>query len=338
MKIGFVTGAMFLALMMAGCSSSASSNQGRIPPHPTLPPTPQYEPTPLDQELMESAKKQLLDESMNTNPSLAAHAIEAISQVAPELAGRPVLSRLSDPSALVRFSAIIAAGQIKLSEAHQPLLDHLQDSDVRVQVAVRYALHRLGDTRYSHDLEKFSIDGDPAVRGSTAQVLGMLKEPSAAKILVHMLADQSAEVRLEAAEALWRMGDQRGLEDLVAGSISGFPDEQFDSLLALAEPRDISVAGHIRGQLDSDYPEVSLAAARALGMLGMDNGFGLAAARAKSQVPLQRMLAALALGAIGRSDAQPILGELLRDHDPQVRVAAAEALLQLHNPDDRAHG
>jgi len=40
-------------------------------------------------------------------------------------------------------------------------------------------------------------------------------------------------------------------------------------------------------------------------------------------------LAALAFGDIGRTDAQPILAQLLHDPDRPVRLAAATAILEL---------
>jgi HEAT repeat protein len=67
-------------------------------------------------------------------------------------------------------------------------------------------------------------------------------------------------------------------------------------------------------------------------MVGSDEGFGVAVKASKSTDPRQRVLAALALGAIGRSDAQDTLRKLLSDGDPDVRLAAATALLQLKPP------
>jgi HEAT repeat protein len=98
--------------------------------------------------------------------------------------------------------------------------------------------------------------------------------------------------------------------------------------LALAEPRDTRVLGNVESQLaNDDYPEVGLVAARAAGMLGSDDGYGVALKGAKSVDPRQRFLAAMAFGDIGRADAQPILAKLLEDTDPDVRLASAEALL-----------
>jgi HEAT repeat protein len=101
------------------------------------------------------------------------------------------------------------------------------------------------------------------------------------------------------------------------------------ALLALAAPRDQRVLGHIQGQLTNDYDEVTLIAARAAGMLGSDDGYGVALKGARSGDPRQRMLAALAMGAIGRPDSQSSLSVLLRDTNQDVRISAATAILQL---------
>jgi HEAT repeat protein len=101
------------------------------------------------------------------------------------------------------------------------------------------------------------------------------------------------------------------------------------ALLALARPKDHRAEQNFRGALTSDYVEVALVAARCMGMLGSDEGYGVALQGARSADPRQRLLAALAFGAIARTDAQEPLKKLLEDSDPDVRVAAANAILQL---------
>ncbi len=139
-------------------------------------------------------------------------------------------------------------------------------------------------------------------------------------------------MRLQVDEALWRYGNEDGLKDLVAATVSEHPDDQIIALIALAEPGDPQVLGHIEGQLTSDYPEVCLAAARAAGMLNSDEGWSIAVPKARSSDPRQRGMAALAMGAIGRSDLQPYLAPLLKDPETYVRVCAATAILQLKPP------
>jgi HEAT repeat protein len=209
------------------------------------------------------------------------------------------------------------------------LLALADDVSPTVRLGAKFALHRIGDTRQTRDLEATARDPDPRTRGDTALVLGLLDEPTGVRILTPMLTDSNAAVRLQAAESLWRLKDERGLETLVSASVSKFPDDQMIALLALAGPRDRRVLGHVRGALTSDYDEVSLVAARAAGLLGSDEGMGVALRSVNSADPRQRLLAALALGAIGRSDAQDELAGLLKDSDPDVRLGAATALLRL---------
>jgi HEAT repeat protein len=145
-----------------------------------------------------------------------------------------------------------------------------------------------------------------------------------------MRYDEDPAVRLQVASSLWLMGDEQGLDDLLGWAISKYPDDLILATLALAAPRDQRVIQHIRANLVTDYPEVDLAAARALGELSSDEGYTVATNGSASQDPRQRFLAALALGAIGRPDAQPILATLLKDQSPRVRIGAATAILQLH--------
>jgi HEAT repeat protein len=89
------------------------------------------------------------------------------------------------------------------------------------------------------------------------------------------------------------------------------------------------VLGNVEGLLRGDYLEVSLVAARAAGMLGSDDGYGLALESVKSANLGQRVLAGMALASIGRSDAQPALRKLLSDNDPDARLVAAGAILAI---------
>jgi HEAT repeat protein len=245
-------------------------------------------------------------------------------------AGRtPIVEAFADPSPLVKFAATMAAGELRLAQIEPLLTQLVEDKNPHVQIGAIFALHRLGITQYSRGLEAALASGDQVVRSNAAIALGRLGEPSALKILHPRLRDPAVEVRLQAAEAMWRLGSEDGLQYVVAGSISRNPGHQMVALLALAGPRDARVAEHIRPALTSDYVEVTLVAARALGQLGFDDGYAIAIKGAKGSEWRQRSLAALAFGAIGRADAQDALAPLLRDSNPVVRVAAATAMLQI---------
>lgn len=283
---------------------------------------------PIDPALRSSAERELEGDFQSNDPEVRSHALEAMWK---GKAAQPgvVLKALDDPDPLVRYSGCLAAGQMKLKEAHEPLLRLVDDHDPAVRVVARYALHRIGDYRYSHNLEKLSRDPQPQVRGTTAMVLGMLGDPSALKVLKPMRTDHHPAVRQQASAAMWQLGSQKGMDDLISWSISRFPDDRMMAFIGLAEPRNRSIIQHVRNGLVSEYSQVALTAARAMGMLGSDEGYGVAEKGAKSVDPAERIEAALAFGAIGRSDAQDVLKKLLSDSDTNVRIAAAEAILEL---------
>ena len=316
--------------VLSGCGGKAKSRQVRmnrpVPPPPKVPPR---QNVPIDVGLQGYAKQEIMTAAVANNGLVRAHAIEAMKDGLGEAAGPAIIQALSDGEGIVRFAACLAAGELRLRDAANQLLVLSDDRDPAVRLGARFALHRLGDYRQSQDFGAFSKDFDTRMRGNTALVLGLLGERTADKILRPLLRDRSPAVRLQASEALWRLGDVQGRDNLISATISGYPDDQMIAILALAAPRNRNVIAHVRGALTSDWDEVSLVAARAMGMLGSDEGYGVALKGAKSADPRQRHLAALAFGAIGRTDAQPVLAQLLKDPDPDVRLAAATALLQL---------
>lgn len=350
----WLIGCWVLGCLVAGCGGKAAQKEKPVfipPPKPPIPP-----PARVDQAIDVTLRTQAIGELNRSyhhpDDVIRANAIEA-TQRAIGVAGAPaILNALEDPSPLVRFAASMAAGELQLREAQPRLLANLRTLDqleteasnssdsferaearrvlsVSEQIGIRYALHKLGITRYSHDLEKFAVDRSPRVRANTVMVLGLLGEKSALKILATTTNDPDPSVQLQSVEARYKLGDQTALEDLAVASVSKFPDDQIIALLALGSSKDERNARLISGKLTSDYMEVSLAAARALGMLGNDLGMGVALKAVESKEPRQRALAALALGAIGRTDAQDELARLLRDSDASVRLSAAQAILQL---------
>ena len=321
-----------LACAVLGCSSEPKVQKTFDPPR--LPTVPKEVDASIDASAQQKASEVIGVANLSPDAVLRAQSFEAMSRTRDPRAPEAVMRGLADREWIVRFAAALCVGDLKLNGAYRALGRVAGDDDPNVQVAARYALHRLGDYSMSKDLEKFSQHRDPRVRANVAMVVGLLKEPTGVAIVRPMLRDVDDGVRLAAAEALWALKDQAGRENLVAGTISKFPDEQIVCTLALATPRDPTVKDFILGKLAIDkdnkqYVELQLAAARALGLLGDDAGFGVAVQATRSGEPRQRTMAALALGAIGRSDGQPALGKLLNDAKPEVRLAAATALRQL---------
>lgn len=323
-----------VALLLGCAPAGRNSNKPVFQPVAIAPPPPAPPVvfTPLDSDLHRRALAELDALTRNPNPIVRAHSLEVIQDVNEPDRELFILRGLDDKSDIVRFAAAMSAGRVKLGSARDRLLEMVQDPNIDVQIAVRFALHRLGITRYSHDFETYAIQMGPQdahIRGNTVMCLGLLGEPSGVKILAAMTRDPNRIVRLQVAEALWRLGDQHGLELLVAASINTSPDDQIIAALGMAAPGDKAVIPHIQPGLQAYQEEVQLATARALGMLGSDAGYIAAQRNIGSSDVRRRGLAALAFGAIGRLDSQPYLAQLLRDNDPDVRVAACSAILSL---------
>ncbi len=309
------------------------------------PPYPKPKEVALDPDLQAAARKQVLADLGSDDELLRTHALETLKDVHIPDANHRVMAALNDRSLLVRKAAAIAAGEMNVQEAMERLpallnaeaLDNPAESTYGEQqhIAAIFAMYKLGDTSHAHDLEKTAMDSRAPVRADTALVLGLMGNTTALDILDEMRRhDIDGNVRLQAAEAMWRLGDDRGLTSLVAATISVYASDQMIALLALAEPHDTRVLGNVEGFLTADYPEVALVAARAAGMLGSDDGYGVATIGVNSPDPRQRALAAMAFGAIGRNDAQPMLAKLLKDREPEVRLAAADALGLLADKSD----
>lgn len=333
--VGYLLLVALIGVLTVGCApkKNSRSKTGNMKPPKPPPAVPERQSVAIDPQLQAAAKQEIMTATLSNNPVIRAHAIEGIKDGLGVEGAAPVLNGLTDNAAVVRFAASLAAGELRLKQAHESLLVLSDDQDFSVRVGAKFALHRIGDTRQSRDLQVTARDPSPRVRGDTALVLGLLGEPSGVRVLLPMMFDANSAVRLQVAESLWRLKNEHGLEALVSASLSKFPDDRMIAILALAGPRDPRVLGHVMGALTSEYEEVCLVAARSAGMLGSDDGYGVALKGAKSTDPIrgprQRLLAALAFGAIGRPDAQPVLAGLLRDPDQDVRIAAATAILQL---------
>lgn len=290
----------------------------------------------IDNNVQQRALSEISLAFNSSNPVIKAQSLEAMSRTKDPAAADRVARALVDKNWIVRFAGAMCAGDLKLKSAYRAILAVAYDSDPNVRVATRYALHQMGDKSLSKDLEALSIHDNSAVRGNVAIVLGQMNEPTAVRLLEPMINDSVYEVKLQAAEAMWKLGREMGMKYLIAGTVSGYVDDQIFAIQGLASTHDQRVKPYLMAKLANDHDgkqfvELQLAAARGLGMLGDDAGYGLAVRTCASSDPRQRALAALALGEIGRSDAQDALAKLLDDPTPEVRLSAATALRLIGN-------
>ena len=321
-----------LVFLLGGCHPKASSNQPPMYPRAVK--------TPIDPALQTKAKAEIESALHSSDELLRGNAIETLKETHLPGSDEKIVAALSDRSLFVRKAAAMAVGELKIKSALSKL-PALLDADTgttpaqatnadQERMAGIFAMHRLGNPQYTHELEKCAFDTRPGIRRETAFILGLLDEKSAIPILQKMLQDDTdVNVRLMAGEALWRLGDEKGEDALLSATVSSIASDQMLAALALAQPRDTRVLGHIQSMFGSDYLEVNLVCARAAGMLGNGLGYGYAVNGTQSNDPRQRSLAAMAFGDIGRSDAQQYLARLIKDENPNVRLAAAKALVEI---------
>lgn len=322
--------ALCLMFAITGCAKPQFKKGANWTPNPRQAPTPPpVKNMPVNPALEARAAEELGRAVKSDNPIIRAHAMESLKTVGGEGSDEVIVNALNDPTAIVRFAAAMAVGEKQIVAAKPRLREMLEDDNTNVQVAVRYALHRLGDYTHSHDLESFATHPQSPVRANTAMVLGLLKEPSGLNILDGMLTDRDPAVLLAVHESRWRLGEMDGLVKLVAATQSAYPDYQIVAVQGLAGPKDQRVSEHVRAMLTAEHIEVGLAAARAMGVLGSDEGYVIAANASKDKDPRLQVLSAIALGAIGRNDAQPYLAPLLDSPDADVRLTSAAAILVL---------
>ncbi|MEM8874075.1 MAG: HEAT repeat domain-containing protein [Planctomycetota bacterium] len=306
--------------------------KGVTPSQPPAPPVvPAEQRVPRDMQLRGEALQLVRAAARSDRPSFRAQAIEALQLGAGRDADATILRGLRDEEPIVRFAAAMAVGALDLRSAYPDPLLRLANprEDAQVRVGAIYATTVLGDTRLTDELAALTRHTSETVRGSAVLALGLTDAPSAIEVLNGRRGDPSPAVRLQTYEALWRLGDVEARDSLISGMFSLYPDEELFCTLALAANGDRRVIVHIRPKLTSEYSYIALAASRAMGQLGSDEGYGVALQGAKSEDPQDRSLAAFAFGDIGRLDAQPYLGQLMTDADPNVRLAAASAVLKL---------
>ncbi|MCH8148831.1 MAG: HEAT repeat domain-containing protein [Planctomycetes bacterium] len=280
------------------------------------------------------------------NPAVRAAAVESLEATASSDAAARIRAALLDEHPAVRFAACVAVGKSQDRLAESAIRRCLEDSDANVRVGALFAMHRLGHTEDTGKLATLLLKhNDPAVRRNAALVTGILVEPGAIKALARAMKDRDKGVRDHALEAMARLHNADAKREMVFMTEAGIGAEEVFALSALAVTRDPALAETFRYKLaHGDHLETRLAAARGLGLLGLDDGYdianralsyGGAPVRASEGSRAQRLLrvrllAASALGAIGRTDALGALDRLMnRSTDPREQVAAARAILEI---------
>lgn len=195
-----------------------------------------------------------------------------------------------------KIEAARLLGRLGDARAVDPLITLLADERYYVRREVSRALGQIGEPALER-LGTLAQSEVPATREAGVEALGAISSPRALNLIMDALSDQAPGVRGAAVRALGESGSEAAVPTLM-------------SLL-----RDES--GTLRAQ-----------AASSLARLGKPSMSGLTTAL-KDPKPSVRVLAAQALGDIGRREAVPALVELIRTDLSGARGEAIEALAKI---------
>ncbi|NIA06827.1 MAG: hypothetical protein GWP14_04170 [Actinobacteria bacterium] len=306
------------------------------------------------QGLQRRALQRLRDSVNSSNPLLKMQAIESCVKLHLGKAPDICMKAIGSPAPLLQFAGAMGLIELPTAEAEQPLKALLSDEDESVRLAAIGALYKLGKKEYSQELISALGSADRKIRGVALTVLGRMGDKSAIKAIRPLLEGEPIEsVRLQAAEALVLLGDQNALPKLQLWQYSTNYQERVFAvqLMGQVEPPPDFTADLLQA-LDDPNQLVQLQAARSLGRLGQQAGFGKAIKYLRPSAGMKRSIAkqmgisyedpqlqteitkirsaaALALGDIGRWDAAKHLEKILDDGNAQVALAAAYATLKL---------
>ena len=295
-----------------------------------------------NEQLGRRMRKVLYLAAAGQDAGLRSNALESLALLdeleVPEL----IRKGLHDKEVVVRFAAAVAAGDRKEYSARHLLEKLLWDKSDAVKLSAGYALERLGDKRFGKWFDAALMGGDPQLAAQSCMLLGKLgvseyRKDSAGKLWqVLRQAGQEVAVKLQAAEALARLGDKKILPKLLAYAGSSYADDRLMTIAGLEAMGGVDVAAMLTVLVDDSQIEVQLAAVRALGprqsgdmerqmarqaMRYMDSdGDALATERVRG-------LAALALGRVGEDEDGRLLYEAMGSESEYVRLAAARGAI-----------
>lgn len=107
-----------------------------------------------------------------------------------------------------RYHATVALGKLRDPSTVAPLIEALEDTDVRVRVGAADALGDIGDSRAIGPLTASLKADDLKLRKAAALALQKIGDPSAIDALVAALGDPEVSVRMAVASAVAAFGDR----------------------------------------------------------------------------------------------------------------------------------
>ncbi len=293
-----------------------------------------------NQQLEARLKDTILQMIQSNNAYLRCHALETLALAKIDLDSPALIhERMFDNATAVRFAAAMAAGDMQDYSA-KPLLEQmLRENNPSVKMAAAYALEKMGDKRFSKWYDKILMGNDDNYSSQACLILGRLgnkgiRQNSRSKLWRVIQKDnQSAAVRLQAAESLAKLGDKTILKNLLVYSSSGFASDRILAISGLSYLTDNAVHSMLAALAEDDQIEVQLSAIRALKHLAepkhvalMRSSLTYADPEGNSQNEDRvKGLALLAVGSVGNQEDAVMLYKGMDAPSHYIQIAAARA-------------
>jgi HEAT repeat protein len=291
-------------------------------------------------DLKTEATKIILEGLSNSNPQVRVIAIEMAAATNNQQFMTGVQRLTKDELVLIRFAAAVAIGDAKYSAAKNDVSQLLKDSDEDVRLAADYAIVMLGGSKsYTQQIRAALAGNNQQVRANAAFLLGKIRDKDALPLLYQLIQDEASDdrVRLNAIEAIARLGDEKIYQKLWAILISAYADDRVFGIRAMGALGTSRAKDSLLTMLKDDLPEVRLVAAEQLGCLGDTAGerivanaltHDVSAAMDQEEKARIQTLAAMAIGQIRTPTLKKFLPELLKSDSQFARLAAAKAVFQ----------
>lgn len=314
------------AALLTGCETTTAQRQGGASRPPVSPAT-------LKPQAMDILRQSLRHE----NPYLRNHAVEVVAETRQREMFSDIIGLMDDETIAVRFSATVAAGQMRCYGCETQVRDRLEDADENVQLAAAYSMVKLGYPDY-HDRLRQAIDHrDQTARANAVLLLGKLGDRDDLDLLYQAMRDDrsSERVKIQAIESIARLGDTRMYRSkLWALLISKYADDRVMGIRGMGALGTEEAQKAIATMLSDDVQEVRLCAAEQLGRLGDLSGRDEVARFFAQNANLDQddVAAVMAVMAIGRIAAPELTGYLPQALDSRseiVRLIAAQSVLLL---------
>lgn len=239
------------------------------------------------------------------------------------------IAALKDDDWALREDAATLLGEFGDPRAVAPLMEVLHDEDRAVREAATGALRKIGSAAVPALIAALQ-DPNGNVQEIAVAVLKDRPEPRAVEPLIGCLTNKNWIVRMHAAKGLGIAGDARAIAHLVPLLIDPVKAVRVDATDALARIGRPALAT-LLAALRHEAWILRLHACEALGKIGAEEAVEpLCQVLANDRDMAVRQDAAKALGGIGSSGALAALTTAIMDQD--VRPFAVEALGKLKDP------